>query len=808
MKKAILLALLPCLLLSCGQQTETDTAQPDSEIALWEARAERIEIIRDDFGVPHIYGQTDADAVFGLLYAQCEDDFNRVEQNYIWAIGRLAEVEGEEALYSDLRARLFMSEEEAIEAYESSPDWLQELCQAFADGINYYLHTHPEVKPRLLTRFEPWMPMYFSEGSIGGDIERVSTRRLKALYANDSLPLTFLKPKRELQEAASVTADKRKAVNTALAGNIPGEIPERDTPLANGRPLPVEPAGSNGIAISGELTQSGNAMLLINPHTSFYFRGEVHMVSEEGLNAYGAVTWGQFFIYQGFNEKTGWMHTSTYTDVIDEFEETISWIGDKPMYAYGEEFRPVETSEVVLSYKDGDSLKQQSFPLYHTHHGPITHSSNGRAVATAMMWEPATALEQSYTRTKQDGYSGFRTMMDLRTNSSNNTVYADAEGNIAYFHGNFIPKRDTRFDYRQPVEGSDPATDWQGLHPVSESIHLLNPENGWLQNCNSTPYTAALEYSPKAEDYPEYMTLNRENYRGVHAIDLLTDRSGYTLDSLIALAYDPYLPAFEVLISGLLEAYDLYKASGGLELLQRRIENKQAEGEASGASETKINLASPEFEAAIASLRGWDYRTKESSEAMTLAHFYGDRYVRQAQRPALISQEDWRKMNGMAFNEYLVTSSPMSERLEVFQDVLEQLQADFGNTLIAWGEVNRYQRLDGSIRQAFDDSQPSIPVGFASGRWGALAAYGARYHNNTKRIYGTRGNSFVAVVEFGEKVQAKSILAGGQSGDPDSPHFDDQAQDYADVNFKEVPFYRDDVEARAAETYKPGQRKQ
>ena len=423
-----------------------------------------------------------------------------------------------------------------------------------------------------------------------------------------------------------------------------------------------------------------------------------------------------------------------------------------------------------------------------------------------MMWEPATALEQSYTRTKQEGYAGFRKMMDLRTNSSNNTVYADAEGNIAYFHGNFIPKRDTRFDYGQPVDGSDPATDWQGLHTVAESINLLNPGNGWLQNCNSTPYTSALEFSPKAEDYPVYMTQNRENYRGVHAIELLTGRSGYTLDSLIALAYDPYLPAFEVLIPGIIEAYDLYKARDGLSRLQERIAGRAASGENPGTRGTSVSLDSPEFEAAIETLRAWDYRTGEQSAAMTLAHFYGDRYDRQAQKPPLLSQEEWRQMSGMDFNEYLGTRSPMTERLEVFQDVLEQVKADFGSTRVPWGEVNRYQRLDGSIRQAFNDSLPSIPIGFASGRWGALAAYGARYHNNTKRIYGTRGNSFVAVVEFGEKVQAKSILAGGQSGNPESPHFDDQAQDYATIKFKDVPYYRQDVEARATETYQPGKR--
>lgn len=718
------------LILSLALLTSCSSINGHSEIDQWKEQAENVTIIRDDFGVPHIYGKTDADAVFGLLYAQCEDDFNRVEQNYIWAIGRLAEIEGKEALYSDLRANMFMSKEEAVANYEKSPDWLKKLCDAFADGINYYLYTHPEVKPKLITRFEPWMPMYFSEGSIGGDIERISTDKIRAFYEEG---VVF----RKVQEA---------------------EIKKRNEEL--------EPQGSNGIAISGKLTQSGNAMLLINPHTSFYFRGEVHVISEEGLNAYGAVTWGQFFVYQGFNEKTGWMHTSTYTDVMDEFVEVIEEKDKKLFYVYGEELRPVIQKDIVLKYKDEEGIKEKTFAVYRTHHGPITHKINKSPVASAMMWEPAKALEQSYIRTKQKDYSGFRKMMDIRTNSSNNTVYADADGNIAYFHGNFVPVRDTIFDFSQPVDGSNPKTDWKGLHAVDENILVLNPKNGWIQNCNSTPFTAALENSPKRENYPKYMSVDHENFRGVHAIELLRDRSGYAIDSLISLAYDSYLPSFAELIPGLVSAYD--------------------------QSETKM----PELAGAIHILRNWDYRTSEESVAMTLAHFYGTLYGKKGIRPA--------PMSDMELMSYFGSESPLEERLSIFKEVVLQLESDFGNWNIPWGEVNRYQRLNGDIRQAFDDNKPSIPIGFASGRWGALAAYGARYNNNTKKLYGTRGNSFVAVVEFGPKVRAKTILAGGQSGNPKSPHFDDQTIPYAKVKFKEAAYYKEDVLKRAKISYKPG----
>lgn len=721
MKNSIYISLIS-FLIACSPTDDS------LELSRWESNVANVEIIRDDFGVPHIYGATDANTVFGLLYAQCEDDFRRVERNFTWAIGRLAEAEGEDALYSDLRAKLFMTEEEAKANYESAPKWLKELCVAWADGINYYLKTHPEVEPKVIEKYEPWMTMYFTEGSIGGDIERVSTRRIKAFYEQKELAIES-----SLDEAFFLE----------------------------------EPQGSNGFAISGELTSSGNAMLLINPHTSFYFRGEVHAVSDEGLNAYGAVTWGQFFVYQGFNENTGWMHTSTYTDVIDEFQETIIDKDGELYYKYGDEERPVEVQEVTLKYLQDGELEEKTFPIYRTHHGPITHETDGKWTATALMWEPVKALEQSYTRTKKKNLEAFNEMMGIRTNSSNNTVFADSEGNIAYYHGNFIPIRDEQFDYTQPVDGSDPATDWQGLHTVDEAIKVINPGNGWIQNCNSTPFTSAAEFSPKREDYPNYMSRAPENFRGVNAIRLLSKAKDLSLQGLIDLAYDPYLPAFEKVIPGLVEAY-----------------------ESSEQDKTMWD--------AIQVLKGWDFTTGKESKAMTLAHFYGMALYDNAEAPDSLA--------GMDQFHWYGTGLADAEKLRVFKLTLEELDRRYGTWMIQWGKVNRFQRVSGEIDASFDDEGPSIPVGFTTAWWGHLAAYGMRGTHDVDKIYGTRGNSFVAAVEFGDKVKAKTILAGGQSSDPNSPHFDDQALMYANGKFKDVAFYREDVEARAEEKYRPGQR--
>ena len=220
------------------------------EIPRWETQVKQVTVIRDTWGIPHIYGKTDADAVFGLLYAQCEDDFKRVELNYVEKLGRMAEIEGEKEIWEDLYIRMIIDSADAVADYQKSPAWLKSLLNAWADGINYYLYKNPSVKPALLTEFKPWYPLLWTDGSIGAiNTGGTGPEDLKAFYTG-----------------------------------------EKVTALLNRKQEDKEVAGSNGFAIAPSLTSSGNAILYINPHVTFYFRPEVQMVSEEGLNAYGAVT--------------------------------------------------------------------------------------------------------------------------------------------------------------------------------------------------------------------------------------------------------------------------------------------------------------------------------------------------------------------------------------------------------------------------------------------------------------------------------------------------------------------------------------
>jgi len=704
------------------------TAAPEkNELARWERRARNVTIVRDDWGIAHVFGKTDADTVFGAMYAQAEDDFNRVETNYINAIGRLAEAEGESKIYQDLRMKLFIDPDAMKSQYTSSPEWLKSLMGAFADGLNYYLFKHAEVKPRVIERFEPWMALTFTEGSIGGDIERVNLKQLEAFYGKTQVSDAFLPDNAE----------------------------------------PAEPTGSNGMAIAPSNTLSHHALLLINPHTSFFFRSELQMVSDEGLNAYGAATWGQFFIYQGFNEHTGWMHTSSGVDAIDEYLETVEKKGDRLYYKYGNEERPVVVTEIAVPYKTDHGLATRKFTIYRTHHGPIIGEIGGKWISIRLLQEPVKQLIQSYTRTKTKDYQSFRRTMELQANSSNNTIFADSAGDIAYFHGNFIPKRDTGFDWTKPVDGSNPATEWHGVLSLDETPHLLNPKSGWLYNCNNWPWSAAGPSSPKREDYPAYVETGGESARGLHAIRVLQGTRDFTLDSLIAAAYDSYLTWFEKPIPALVKAWE----------------------NAADDNPLKARLADE-----IEVLRKWDLRWSSSSVATSLAVFWGEGVQRRLDIDA--------RKTGLTADT--VSAAAPQQLLESFAAASDRLATEFGSWKTPWSEINRYQRLNGDIVQRFADSQPSIPVGFTSSRWGSLASFAARAYPGTKRWYGTSGNSFVAVVEFGDRVRAKAVTAGGESSHPSSPHFNDEATRYSTGNLREVYFYRPQLAGHTEREYHPG----
>lgn len=702
-----------------------------TEINRWEKQAKQVEIIRDQYGVPHIYGKKDADAVFGLMYAQSEDDFYRIESNYIDVLGIRAELEGSKSIYTDLYKRLVYNSDEAKIDYQNAPAWLKSLLNAWADGMNYFLYKNPQIKPRVIQKFEPWFPLMWTDGSIGS---------IKTADFNARDVEGFYKEKKEIAYHAPTPID---------------EIHD----------------GSNGFAFSPNNTTTGNAILYINPHTTFYFRPEVQMSSEEGLNTYGAVTWGQFFVYQGFNDFCGWMHTSGYTDVADAYILDVKNENNQYFYRYENEWKPMITRDVEIKYKTDNGFEVKKITTYASHHGPVLGMRNGKWIAVRANNRDMNGLIQSWNRTKAKTFEEFHEVMNLKTNTSNNTVYADKAGNIAYYHGNFIPIRDTAYDWNKPVDGTTKATEWKGLHDIESSVHYINPKNGWLQNCNSTPFTAAGSQSLNPDNFPSYMKVDVENFRGLNAVRLLERTGKVSMDDIIEkIGYNTYLSAFQFLVPGVIQHYKLVS----------NHTNQYAH-----------------LKEVIDTLYAWDYHSAVNSVATNVA-------IEFAQALA----NPISKIEGSLIERYQKFGSvfPAEHSMAILDSVVNLIQKRNGTWKTTWGQVNRFQRINASVENIFDDSKPSLPVGFAAGTWGSLPSYVSRYTPNGSKRYGYSGNSFVSAVEFGDKIVAKSVLSGGVSGNIDSPHFNDQAELFAEGKFKILNFYKEDVLKNAKRTYRPGKK--
>ncbi len=732
------LFILPLLFFSLGCTSPADTPVDSPEIKRLKLLASQVTITRDTWGIPHIYGHTDADAVFGLMYAQCEESFERVEKNYLQVLGRMSETESDAYIYQDLEMKIIYDTSAAIADYRKAPDWLKKLLHAFADGINYYLYKHPEVKPAALSHFEPWYPLMFTDGAyISTNTGGLEREDLKQLYGDNN-----------------------------WLSKLGNEFIKKDQ---------EQPTGSNAFAIGPAKSATGNTLLYINPHVSFYFRTEVHMVSDEGLNAYGAATWGQFFIFQGFNEHCGWMHTSSIADAADLYAEKMIKKDGNIFYEYDGELKPVSQKKIIIRHKKNGRLFIDSLNVYYTQHGPVMGSRNGQWLSVKEHNRSAEGLVQSWQRMKAADFSGFKNTLALKGNASTNTMYADDKGNIAYWHGNFIPRRDPSFKWSMPVNGSSSATEWKSIHDISEIVSLENPARGFLQNCNSSPFSVAGFNSLDKSKYPAYMAPEAENFRSIRAIELMEKEKSFTLDKLLAVGYDHYLGIFDSLLPSLINAYDALAVSLPLSL----------------------QLREP-----VSLLRSWDKKSGVESVETTLAIFWANQLLSEDNIPT--TEESISSQLIMA--SAVVKHTTALRKLEVLQSLVAGLDRAFGTWKIPWGRINRYQRNSGRISPVFNDGASSLPVGMVSAYYGSLPAFEAVWQK-TEKQYGVAGNSFVAIVEFGKKLTAKSIVAGGQSFDPGSKHFNDQAEMFINGKMKDVFFYKEDVDKNKESSYHPGEEK-
>jgi acyl-homoserine lactone acylase PvdQ len=468
-------------------------------------------------------------------------------------------------------------------------------------------------------------------------------------------------------------------------------------------------------------------------------------------------------------------------DAADLYIEKISRKSNRLFYEYNKTQKPVTKKNIRLYYKNGGETHTKTITALFTHHGPIMTKRNDQWLSVKADNRIMNGLVQCWQRIKAKGFADFKKTMDLRGNISNNTVYADAEGNIAYWHGNRIPVRDKRFDWSKPVDGSITATEWKGLHPVNQTVHIINPVNGWLQNCNSTPFTAAGNNSPQKANYPAYMAPDGENFRGINSVRVLSQEKLYTIEKVIAAGYDTYLAAFEKLVPALVSAFE--------------------------KTIVKNDTVYEKLNEPVQVLKNWDLRAGENSVATTLAVSWGQKLL-----PVIAKYNRETSFDQVGAFTFFALNALPQDLFSTLSDAVDELKNKQGNWKIPWEDINRFQRIPVETELEFNDAYPSLPVSFASSQWGMLPSFTSRYYPGTKKRYGYGGNSFICAVEFirkgstgGKKIIAKSLLAGGQSGDPGSKHFTDQALMYTKGQFKDVLFYKEDLMKHAEKTYHPGE---
>jgi acyl-homoserine-lactone acylase len=663
-------------------------------------------IYRDTWGVPHIYGPTDASVAFGMAYAQAEDNFAHLQDNFLRALGRAAEVHGEESLRDDQLARALEIPRLAREEYERSTPRMRAIYDAYAAGLERYASKNPGV-PRILERFEPWYPLA---------LMRLKYHQLEFLgYAGlDFKNLTVAVP------SVSNTAEK--------------------------------PQGSNSWAAGAAKSASGHPLLLINPHVGFFGVGqyyEAHLHSDEGWDFSGVGRYGLPFPYMGHNETLGWAHTDNYPDHGDLYVETFDDPSNPLAYRYGSGHRTATQWTEEIRVKGAGTRR---FTFRKTHHGPILTEHDGKPVAVKLAKiEEGGWLDQWYEMSRAKSLAEFKQALGRVAIPYMNITYADRDGNIFYVYNGTVPRRSTKFDWSKPVDGSNPETEWQGFHPFEDLPQVTNPASGFVQSCNSSPFATTTAGNPDPAGFPKYMTgPETDNGRARVSKRILSGQEKFTFDEWTRAATDTRVLEAETQIPELVAEWE-------------KLEGSRKEALAP----------------LIAELKSWDRVGRLDSVAMTLFVEWFDR----------------RRGSSGASGEWAL--------VRTLEDARQELERGWGTWRVAWGEINRLQRTSWTGTEAFSDERPSLPVAGGPGWLGIIYNFYTRRLPASKRRYGVTGNSYVSVVEFAPQVKARSIVYFGQSGDPNSPHWFDQAPLYARGEFKPAWFTLEEIKANLERAYTP-----
>lgn len=657
-------------------------------------------VFRDNYGVPHVYGETDADVIFGSTYARAQDEFHYIESAYIKLSGQSAAIKGADLLKWDVFIRKLQLVEHSKQEYLRAPMRVKKLCKAFAAGMNYYLDKNPTVKPKLITHFEPWHAL------LGYRIFHVSG------IGDNTLELI----------------------------NEKGVLENFTAYLS-----------STMWAISPKKSATGNAMLMINPHIPLDAPYEMHLHSQEGLTISGQLAYGIGIMpISGHNGQISWSLTANEPHINDVYIE--KFLPENPrQYKYGDEIKELITWQDTIVKKNAGGSDVKKYQFEKTHNGPLFLNANGVKVALKVAKiSEGNLLEQFYNMSLAQNLEQFKTAISPMDLTYNNIAYAGNDGHIYYVYNGAIAKRNPLLNWNKPLDGSNPNSGWQTFFKLDELPYVQDPPSGFIQNSNSSPFLTTIDGNPNLANFPSYIFRNGKEPDSAIANRsrvLLENNNNITFNQLSSMAFDTYLPYAASHLSAL----------------------KKEWGEMNRNEPDKAAY----FNEPIKILSQWDFVSRANSVASALYY-------------------------GMFMQVGREEPYPWLRSLDLTMDTYEKTH---GNWSVPLGKIIRLQRASRHKKHNYNDASLSLPAAGMPFYMGSIFTFNTHSPDGSIHNYGQHGHSYIGLVEFSNPVKSKSIMAFGQSRDPDSQHYFDQAPLYVKGQFKQAWFHKEDVIANASSSY-------
>jgi acyl-homoserine-lactone acylase len=650
------------------------------------AEAGEATLYRDTWGVPHVYADTEAAGYHAMGYAQAEDRLTDIYLAIREATGRMAEVKGKEALGNDYLMRLFHNDTLHEKYLATAPKHVQDAIRGFAAGIRAYVAEHPDEAADVKLEIEDWHPLAVGRAMI-----------------------------------------LRWPIGTMMSDL-------RNAPEA------VKPAmGSNQWAVSPKRSADGRAILLSDPHLTWegmavLYESRLHAGAMH-TNGYSLI--GTPMMAIGHNEQTGWALTTGGPDTSDVYR--IEFRTEPGLeYRYDDQWKPVKATEFTFAVKDSDPVTK---PAYYTHLGPVINEPDMEKkiayVGASPYTEQVGLYDQFYAMGMARNVAEVNAALERHQYNEQNVMSADCDGNISYVRNGATPVRPEGFDYRRPVDGTTSQTAWTKLHPQAELVKIVNPEQGYMQNCNISPANMMVDSPLQPEKYPPHVyntTWDQNNPRGRRTIELLHNDASVSSEEAKDYALD---------------IHDRLARSWQGEL------RRAYEADAAWAADAEVKKA-------VEVVLAWD----------------GD-YANDARGAALL--KFWRLKCGVGLdlaplhNDGRLDDATRKEAMQLFRATIDEMNQKYGRWDIPWGEahvVGRGGRYFPAPGADFDKGNKEANFSET-----LMDVRSAEDPTHPGRFIANSGSMAVILMFFGpDGVESFTCTPWGQSGHPDSPHYVDQAE--------------------------------